>query len=79
MPILRDRTVLIFMLLLAVFDHDNDDSLKNIKQNIFSIFTSHLIEKSANDASYDMQNINKCVETLPRLLKIFFNMKKTRN
>merc|ERR1719245_1588964 len=35
-PIFRDRTVLIFMLLLAIFDEDNDGSISKIKDSVLS-------------------------------------------
>ena len=76
MPIFRDRSVLIFMLLLAVFDQDGDRRITNIKENLLSILSRYLQEKTKNDVSFDLQNIIKCVESLPRLLRIFLDMKE---
>ena len=76
MPIFRDRTVFIFMLLLAVFDQDGDKSITIIKDNLLSILSRYLREKTTNNVSFDVQNIMKCVETLPRLLRIFLDMKE---
>ena len=74
MPIFRDRTVLIFMLLLAVFDQDGEKQIENIRENLLSVLSRYLQEKTKNDVSFDIQNIIKCVETLPRLLRIFLDM-----
>ena len=76
MPIFRDRTVFIFMLLLAVFDQDGDKSITIIKDNLLSILSRYLREKTTNNVSFDVQNIMKFVETLPRLLRIFLDMKE---
>ena len=76
MPIFNDRTVLIFMLLLAIFDQEGDRSIMNIKESLLAILTRYLKEKTKSDASLDLQNIIKCVETLPRLLRIFLDMKE---
>ena len=76
MPIFRDRTVFIFMLLLAVFDQDGDRSITKIKENLILILSRYLQEKSKNDVSFDVQNVIKCVERLPRLLRIFLDMKE---
>ena len=76
MPIFRDSTVFIFMLLLAVFDQDGDTSITNIKENLLSILSRYLQENTKNDVSLDIQNIIKCVESLPRLLRIFLDMKE---
>ena len=76
MPIFRDSDVFIFMLLLAVFDRDGDRSITNIKDNLLSILSRYLQEKTKNDVSFDIQNIIKCVESLPRLLRIFLDMKE---
>ena len=76
MPIFRDRTVFIFMLLLAVFDQDGDRSITKIKENLILILSRYLQEKSKNNVSFDVQNIIKCAESLPRLLRIFLDMKE---
>ena len=75
-PLFRDRTVLIIMLLLTIFDQDGDKTIKKINENLVSILIRYLEEKNINDVSFDMQIIIKCVEALPRLLKIFTDMSK---
>jgi hypothetical protein len=55
MPIFRDRTVFIFMLLLAVFDQDGDSSITNIKENLLSILSRYLQEKTKHDVSFDFR------------------------
>ena len=71
MPIFRDRTVFIFMLLLAIFDQDGDKSITKIKENLLSILSRDLQEKTKNNFSFEIQNIIKCAESLPRLLRVF--------
>ena len=76
MPIFRDRTVLIFMLLLAIFDQDGDNSIARIKDTLLSILRKYLEQKSEIDALSNIHTIINCVRTLPRLLRIFLDMKE---
>ena len=75
-PLIRDRNVFIIMLLLTIFDQDGDKTINKIKENLMSILIRYLGEKTMNDVSFDMQIIVKCVESLPRLLRIFADMSK---
>ena len=74
MPIFRDRTILIFMLLLAIFDQDSDKSIAKIKDTLLSILRKYLKQKSETEALSNIHSIINCVKTLPRLLKIFLDM-----
>merc|ERR1712130_722545 len=74
-PIFKDRTVLIFMVLLAIFDEDNDGSISKIKDKVLSILRRYLIQKFESESTAEphinIKHINDCVATLPRLLRIF--------
>ena len=74
MPIFRDRTILIFMLLLAIFDEDTDKSIVKIRDTLMSILRKYLKQKSETEALSNIHSIINCVKTLPRLLKIFLDM-----
>ena len=74
MPIFRDRTILIFMLLLAIFDEDSDKSIVKIKDTMLYILRKYLKQKSETEALSNIHSIVNCVKTLPRLLKIFLDM-----
>ena len=47
-PLFRDRTVLIIMLLLTIFDQDGDKTIKKINENLVSILIRYLEEKNLN-------------------------------
>ena len=74
MPIFRDRTILIFMLLLAIFDQDSDKSIAKIKKTLLFILRKYLKQKSETEALSNIHSIINCVKTLPKLLKIFLDM-----
>ena len=75
MPIFKDRTVLILMVLITVFDLDSDKSVKLINNGFMNILLRYLQEHTKNDVDFDMQNILKCITALPRLHKMFKEMK----
>lgn len=78
MPIFRDRTVLILMILLVIFDEDGNRSIAKIKENLLSILRRYLIRKSETNDEPNINNIINCVQTLPRLRRIFLDMKELR-
>ena len=77
MPIFRDRTILIFMLLLAILDQDANKSVAKIKDTLLSMLRRYLKQKSESDALSNIHNIINCVRNLPRLLRIFLGMKES--
>jgi len=76
MPIFRDRTILVFMLLLTIFDQDGDKGVEKVKNTLLNILTRYLKLKSESDALSNIHNIINCVRNLPRLLRIFLGMKE---
>ena len=72
--IFKDKTVLILMVLITVFDLESDESVKRIRNGFLSILRRYLEENTKNDAEFDMQNIIKCIKALPRVYKIFKEM-----
>ena len=76
MPTFRDRTILVFMLLLTIFDQDGDKGVEKVKNTLLYILTRYLKVKSESDAHSTIHNIIECVRNLPRLLRIFLGMKE---
>ena len=77
MPIFRDRTILIFMLLLAILDQDVDRGVQKIKDNLLSMLRRYLEQKSESEANLNIHNIINCVKNLPRILRIFLGMEES--
>ena len=76
LPIFKDRTVLILMVLITVFDLESDESVKRIKNGFLTILRRYLQEHGLNDVDYDMQNIINCITALPRVYKLFKEMSR---
>ena len=74
LPIFKDRTVLILMFLITVFDLESDDSVTRLRNGFLTILRRYLQEQTKNDVEFDMQNIIKCIKALPRVYKIFKEM-----
>jgi len=76
MPIFKDRTVIILMVLITVFDNESDESVKRIKNGFLTLLKRYLKEHTKNNVDFDMQNVIKCFNTLPKFYKIFKEMGK---
>ena len=76
--IFSDITVIIFMLLLTIFDQDGDKHVGNIRQHLLSKLSLYLQENSDNHVSLDLHSIIKCIKTLPRMLRILLEMRNHR-
>ena len=76
MPIFKDRSVLILMVLIAVFDLESDESVKRIKNGFLTILRRYLQEHTKNDVDFDLQNVMKCIAALPRVYKIIKQMRQ---
>ena len=76
MPIFKDRTVLILMVLITVFDLESNESVKRIKNGFLTILCRYLQEHGLNDVDFDMQNIINCISALPRVYKLFKEMSR---
>ena len=74
MPMFKDRTVIMLMALVRLFESENDESIKRIKNRFLNILEVHVQETTKNDVGFDMQLVNKCFNTLPKFYKIFKDM-----
>ena len=77
MPIFSDRTILIFMLLLAILEQDVDKGVEKVKNTLLHILIRYLKLKTESDVLSNIHNIINCVRNLPRLLRIFLGMKES--
>eukprot|EP00092_Neocalanus_flemingeri_P027141 GFUD01029433.1.p1 GENE.GFUD01029433.1~~GFUD01029433.1.p1 ORF type:complete len:660 (+),score=109.72 GFUD01029433.1:54-1982(+) len=71
MPVFQDRTVLILLVLIVICDMEGHSSVTRIRQNVYSMLERYLQKTTKNYLNFEMQNIDKCIETLPRLAKLF--------
>ena len=79
MPIFKDRTVLILMVLITVFDLDSDDTVKCVHNMFLNILRRYLEEHTKNEVDFEMKNIQNCITALPRVYKIFKGMNIERD
>ena len=77
-PIFRDQTVLIFMVLLAVFDEPENKAISSIKDHLLSLLGTYLKDKEYVGCG-EMKNIMDCIKTLPRLLNIFLRIRREQS
>ena len=49
MPILRDKNIIILMIIITVFDLDSVPSVRRIKNFFINILRTYIAEKSANN------------------------------
>ena len=78
MAVFKDKTVLILMVLITIFDLESDDQIKRIRDSYLLILKRYLEENTKNDAEFDMKNILKCIKALPKVYKIFMDMSDTQ-
>ena len=76
MPILQDKTVWIMMVLITIFDLDSDDKIKHLRDGFSTILKRYLEENTKSSVILDSQNIVNCINTLPKLARIFLEIKK---
>ena len=67
LPIFKDRTVLIPMVLITVFDLESDDSVTRLRNGFLTILRRYLEENTNNNVEFDMNNIIKCTKALPAI------------
>ena len=65
MPIFKDRSVLILMVLITV-----------LKNGFLTILRRYLQAHGLNDGDFDMQNIINCITALPRVYKLVKEMSR---
>ena len=73
-PILRDKNVIILMILIIVFQSELDPSVCQLQTFFFEILRSYVEKHTKNDAQYDLSNINICIRALPRIQKLMGEM-----
>ena len=78
MAVFKDKTVLILMVLITIFDLESDDQIKRIRDSYLLILKRYLEENTKNDAEFDMKNILKCIKAMPKVYKIFMGMSATQ-
>jgi len=71
LPIFKDTTVITLMLLITIFDHEGNVRVKQIKNGFLAILHGYLQEHTVNFDDFDMQNITRCITALPRVYRIF--------
>ena len=76
MPIFKDKTVLILMVLITIFDLECNESVKRLRNGYLAMLRRYLMENTKNDVEFDMQSILKCIRALPKIYKIFTDMGK---
>ena len=77
MPIFKDKTVIILMILISVFDLEGDLSVKRIRNGFIGILRRYLEEITNNDVEFEMRNIFQCINGLSKLDSIFKDMKNS--
>jgi len=71
MPIFQDRSVIVLMVLIIIFDQESSEDIRMFKQRFITILRSYLEKNAHYDVFLDMQNIVKCIKRLSELLRIF--------
>ena len=74
MPIFKNRTVIMLMALVRLFESENDESIKRMKNRFLSLLEGCVQETTKNDVGFYMQHMNKCFDILPKFYKIFEDM-----
>ena len=70
MPIFKDRTIFILVVLLTVFESESDQIVIKIRNRFLTILRQYLLENTKNFADFDMTKVIQCTESLPRIYKI---------
>ena len=74
MPIFKNRTVIMLMALVRLFESENDESIKRMKNRFLALLEGCVQETTKNDVGFYMQHMNKCFDILPKFYKIFEDM-----
>ena len=70
MPIFKDRTIFILMILLTVFDLESEQTVTKIRNRFLSILRQYLVENTRNFADFDIARVIQCTQSLPKIYKI---------
>ena len=74
MPVFQDRTILLLMILLSIFDLENDENVKRVRKYVLSILRCYLQSKRKECLDVDMNNIMGCIKSLQKVLMVFKNI-----
>ena len=74
MPIFKDRMVIILMALVRLFESENDESIKRIRNRFQNLLEGYVQETTKNNVGFDMQLVTKCFNVLPKFYRIFKDM-----
>ena len=70
MPLFKDRTIFILMVLLTVFDLESDENVRKLRTRFVSILRRYLDENTKNNVEYDLERIIKCTKSTSTIHKI---------
>ena len=70
MPLFKDRTIFILMVLLTVFDLESDETVTKLRNRFLSILRRYLEDNTKNFVDFDIERIVKCTKTLPDILTL---------
>ena len=73
MPVFQDKTVLILMVLVVMCDMEGQGMVSKMQQNIYSMMTRYLQKTGKFDVQREMQNIARCIQSLPTMHRFFSN------
>ena len=73
MPVFQDKTVLILMVLVVMCDMEGQCMVSRMQQNIYSMMTRYLQKTGKFDVQREMQNIARCIQSLPTMHRFFSN------
>ena len=78
-PIFKDKTVIILMILITVFDQESDKRVKRMQNQFLTILKGYLKENTKNSVDFDIQNVMRCISALPKFYNIFKETRKITN
>ena len=70
-PIFQDKTIIVLMLLIAVFDLENNETVRRVQRHIQRMLNCYLEEKNKNCSDVFMASIMNCVSDLSQMLEFF--------
>ena len=70
-PIFQDKTIMVLMLLIAVFDLENNETVRRVQRHIQRMLNCYLEEKNKNCSDVYMASIMNCVSDLSQMLEFF--------
>ena len=69
MPIFRNKTVIILMTLVMVFEDESDKSVTQLKNQLLSLLQGFLKKQTKNNLYFDMESVTECIKSLKRMYK----------